>query len=533
LKIWKVGELAVAHLNRGESTVFRSAERRFGARRFAWSVASFFFVTGVAQASAQQPAKLSLDDAVALARKNNPNFLAQQNDASLADWAVRESYGNLLPGFSVGSGFGYQAPGQPRFGVFSSSDLGIDRTPAYYSSNFSLGLNYNLGGASLFAPRREKASRVATDAGIAAADFVLKASVTHQYLAVLLARDGVTLTQSELVRTEENLKLAQARVAVGAAVPLEAKQAEVERGRAQVNLLQARNLVQTELLRLVQQLGIEVNREVELITKFSVFDLPQTQEQLVEIAMRSHPQLLAARAQERASDAGVKMARSAYLPILSFSAGLSGYTQQAGNNTYLISQARDRMESQQNNCEFLNAVSAGLTAPLPGHPQDCSRFVLTPDQEQDIIKGNRVFPFDYSRQPWSAQLQFSLPIFEGFSRERQVEQARVAAADARYRLRGEELRLKTDIASAFLNVQTARQTVTLEERNRELAAEQLVLARERYRVGVASYIELQEAETIRARADRAYLIALYSFHEGIAALETAVGQNLRPVGQNP
>jgi outer membrane protein len=107
----------------------------------------------------------------------------------------------------------------------------------------------------------------------------------------------------------------------------------------------------------------------------------------------------------------------------------------------------------------------------------------------------------------------------------------VAASDARYRLRAEELRLKTEIASAFLNVQTARQSVALEERNRELAAEQLLLARERYRVGVGSFLELQDAETIRARADRAYLIAVYSFHEGIAALETAAGQNLRPVGE--
>jgi outer membrane protein len=487
----------------------------------------------VTQASAQQPAQLSLEDALALARKNNPDFLSQKNDASLADWTVREAYGNLLPGASISTGFGYQAPGQPRFGVFSSSDLGIDRTPAYYSSSYSLGVNYNLSGASLLAPRREKASRVAVDANIAAADFLLKANVTTQYLAVLRARDGVTLTESELQRTEENLKLAEARVAVGAAVPLEAKQALVERGRAEVNLLQARNLVQTELLRLMQQLGIEVSRDIDLTTKFSVFDLPQTQEQLLALAMESHPQLLAARATERAGDAGVKMARSAYFPSLSFSAGLTGYTQQAGSTAYLVGQARDRMTGQQQNCQFFNAVSAGLSQPLPGYPQDCSRFVLTPDAERDIISQNDVFPFNYSRQPWSAQLQFSLPIFEGFSRERQVEQARVAASDARFRLRSEELRLKTEVAAAFLNMQTARQTVTLEERNRELAAEQLVLARERYRVGVAAFIELQEAETIRARADRAYLIALYTFHESIAALETAVGQNLRPVGQNP
>ncbi|MGH7470608.1 MAG: TolC family protein [Longimicrobiales bacterium] len=509
-----------------------SARRRLDARSFARLAASFVFLIGASPAWAQQTAQLSLDEAISLARKNNPDFQARQNDVAVADWAVREAYGNLLPGASASGSFGYQASGRPRFGIFTGSDLGIDRTPVYYSSDYFLGLNYALNGASLLAPGREKATRAATEAGIVAADYELKANVTRQYLAVLRARDGVTLTQAEHERTAENLKLAQARVAVGAAVPLEAKQAEVEQGRAEVNVLQARNLLQTERLRLMQILGIELNREVELTTSFGVFELPQTQDQLQATAVQAHPQLVAARSAERATEAGVRMARSAYLPSLSVSAGLSGYTRQAGSTSYLVNQARDQMVGQRDNCEFLNALTGRLTRPMPGFPVDCSIFQVSPAQEQAIISGNDVFPFNYSRQPWSAQLSVSLPIFQGFGRELQLEQAKVTAADARHRLRGEELRLKTEIASAYLNVQTARQSVALEERNRSLAAEQLVLARERYRVGVASYIELQEAETIRARADRAYLIALYSFHEGIASLETAVGQNLRPTGQD-
>ncbi len=510
-----------------------SARRRLSARRFARAAASFLFLTGVAQVSAQQSAQLSLEDALALARRNNPDFQARKNDAGMADWTVRHLYGALLPGASASTSFSYQASGQQRFGTLTGSDLGLDRSPAYYSSDYFLGFTYSMSGAVLLTPRREKANRIVADAGVAAADFGLKANVTRQYLAVLRARDGVTLTQAELERTEENLTLAQARVAVGAAVPLEAKQAEVERGRAQVNLLQARNLVQTEGLRLMQVLGIELDRQLELTTQFAVFDLPQTQEQLLASALQSHPDLTAARATERASDAGVKMARSAYLPSLDMSAGLSGYARQAGNTTSLVDQARGQVGSQRENCEFMNALSRGLSQSLPGYPQNCAGFVLTPDQERTIIAQNDVFPFNFSGQPWSAQVRVSLPIFQAFGRERQVELAKVAAADARYRIRSEELRLRTEIAAAYLNVQTARQSVALEERNRELAAEQLVLARERYRVGVASYLELQEAETIRARADRAYLIALYSFHEGIAALETATGQNLRPAGQTP
>jgi outer membrane protein len=514
-------------------TVLVTERRRLHAR-FARTVASLLFVAfSAAPAAAQQapPARLSLEDAIALARRNNPEFQAQRNDAGVSEWAVRAAYGELLPGASASGSLGYQASGTPRFGIFSASDFGVSSTPAYYSSDYFLGLNYSLSGSNLLAPGREKSNRRATEAGIVASDFLLQADVTRQYLAVLRARDGVVLAEEELKRAAETLKLAQAKVAVGASIPLEAKQAEVERGRAEVAVLQARNLVQTETLRLMQQIGIELNRDVELTTQFGLFDVSWPQEELVRTALDAHPQLTAARANERAGEAAVKMARSAYLPTLDMSAGLSGYTREAGSRSYLITQAQQQVASLRERCEDNNLISARLTSPLPGYPQNCSLIVLTPQQQRDVLAQNDVFPFDFTGQPWTAQMRISLPIFQGFGRELQIEQARAAAADARHRVRGEELRLKTEIASAYLTASTARQSVTLELRNRELAGEALDLARERYRVGAAPFLELQEAETVKARADRAYLNALYAFHEGIAALETAVGRNLRPVSE--
>jgi outer membrane protein len=225
------------------------------------------------------------------------------------------------------------------------------------------------------------------------------------------------------------------------------------------------------------------------------------------------------------------MAKSAYLPSLDLSAGLSGYTRQSGSNSYVLNQATASAAGARAQCEQMNLISSGLKTPLPGFPQTCPAGTLTADQERAILNQNKVFPFNYTTQPLSASVRFSLPIFQGFGRERQVQQAKAASADARYRVRSEELRLKTTIGSAYLNVVTARQSVDLEKRNNELADDQLKLARERYRVGAASFIELRDAETIKARADRAYLIALYAFHENIAALETAVGRNLRNNGQ--
>jgi outer membrane protein len=481
------------------------------------------FAPVAAHAQAQQ-ATLTLEEAIALARRNNPDYLQQANDIINADWAVRDAYGSLLPGASVSTSYGYQAAGTPRFGNFTGSDFGLASTTDYYSSSYSLGLSYRLSGQSLLAPGQAKSQRFATEAGIEAAEFSLRTNVSRQYLAVKRALDGVTLAKQELARAEENLKLAQARVQVGAAIPLEAKQAQVERGRAEVNLLQVENLVETERLRLAQLLGVTFEQPVTLTTEFAIRDVPWTAEQLVAMAVEQNPQLRAARASQAAAQAGVKMARSAYLPSLSLSAGISGFARQAGNTDYLINQARSSAESSARSCQTQNLISSGLTTPLPGFPLDCSRFTVTADDEARIRADNSVFPFDYSKDPFSVSLGVSLPLFDGLNRERMVEQARVARTDAELRVQSEQLRVKTEVATALRNVQTARRAAELERVNAELAAEQLTLARERYRVGAASFIELQEAETVKARADRAFLTAVYQFHENLHALEAAVGR---------
>lgn len=494
---------------------------------------SVTIVTGAA--AQQQPVTtLTLDEALELARRNSPSYLMQANDLGPADWAVREAYGALLPGADASIGFGWQDAGQSRFGIFTGDDIGLATTTGYYSSSYSLGLSYRLSGASLMSPGRERARRDATRAGIDAAGTTLDADVTRLYLAVKRAQDGVTLAEQELTRTNENKTLADARVSVGAAVPLEASQAELEVGRAEVALLQARNLVETERLRLLQLIGLPSVGEVTLTTNFGLTDVPWVREDLVAYALDSHPQLVAARADVQVADASVRIARSAYLPSLSLSASLlSGFSREATNGDFLIRQAEDQVAGQISQCQFLNDVVSRLTSPLPGYPVDCSGLMLTDEQRSAILARNNTFPFDYSRDPVSLSLSVSVPIFQGLSRERQVEEARAAASDAAQRIRAEELRIRTDVETAYLNTMTAHRSVELEERNQQLADEQLRIARERYRLGATSFVELIDAETAKAQADRAYLNAIYAFHENLAALEAAVGVRLRaPGGSN-
>jgi len=470
---------------------------------------------------------LTLEEAIRLARYNSPAFLRTASSEVVADWGVREAYGELLPRLSSGFSGQYSAPGTPSFGIFDAGDLGFGVTD-YYFSSYSVRASYSLQGSSLFRVASARADRKATLAGIQAAEYTLGSEVTSQYLAALRAGDEVEVSRRLLARAEEGFELADARVEVGAAIPTDAKQAEVGRGRARVALLEAESRLRNQKLLLLEIIGVQAPEDFELVGEFELFQPEWDGEDLVNRALDRHPRLQAYRAQEQTRLANTRRAWAGYLPNISVSAIWSGRTRQAGDENYLLSQARSSVASQRSSCQLWNQVSAGLSQPLEGYPRDCTEYVLTPDQEARILANNNVFPFNFRKEPLSLSLEVSFPVFQGFVRQRQVAEAQSAANDARHQRRAEELRVRTAVTRAHDELLTALQVVEIEARNREVAEEQLLLAQERYRLGAASFMELLEAQGSAAEAERDYLSAKYRFHGAIWALEAEVGERLRP-----
>lgn len=473
-------------------------------------------------------AGLSLEEAIALARRNNPGYLAATNDREVADWDVRQAYGALAPSASVSGSLSWQGTGEESFGSFTSEQLGFANQPSFYSSSYNLGLQYRMDLATLFAPSQAEANRDRTVADIRAAALDLDRRVTLAYLEVLRQEEEVTLARQELERARFNLRLASAQRDVGTVTALDVQQAEVQVGRAEVTLLIAENALRSSRLRLNQTMGVELDRPVEPSTDFGLAPPDWTEDQLYARALRRNPTLESRRGSLRASDHGVTMARSSYWPSLSLSAGWTGFTREASSTDFAIAQARSQAANRIAQCEAQNELFSRLTDPLP--PRDCSQFVFTDSDRNSIVSGNDVFPFDFERSPPRASLTVSLPIFQGFSRQRQVEAAQASRRDARHLLREQELALRADLSVGLGEVRTAYQSALIEERNQAFADEQLRLALERYRVGTISFVDLVEAETVKAQADRARLAAIYTYHDAITNLEVVVGTELRERG---
>jgi outer membrane protein len=470
------------------------------------------------------PANLSLADAVALARANNPVYRQAINDRAPAAWGVRSAWSTLLvPSVSASGGIGYAGPGQQTFLTSNFS-----QNVSTVSSSYGIGLDWTLSGQTLTQPGLRKAQLSAADADVAGAETNLVTTVTQQYLTVLQARDNAEVARQQLQHDEEFQKLAQARYDVGRASLIDVRQAQVARGQAEVVLLRARTAVQVEKLRLFQQLGVTAPVDlaaVQLTDTFTVQAPTWQMNDLLTMAEQQNPALKALREREHAAAWGVRAATSSYGPSLSVSAGWSGFTQKLSDINPTIASARASAAADSATCVYANSAWLNVGSGQP--PLDCTVYSFSATAEQAIRSRNEAYPFHFTPEPFQARLTVRIPLWGNFQQPLEVSQAKAQHQDLQESVRARGLQLQTDVIGAFLTLQTTYQSIAIQDTNRTAAREQLQLATERYRVGSGTFFELLDAQVAALRAETDYVNAVYDYHKALAALEAAVGRPLR------
>lgn len=462
---------------------------------------------------------LSLEEAIDISIRNNPQHLQQLSSRSRSGTALRSAYGALLPSVSSSMSFGFRAGGQTFFAgqtIGASSDV--------RSSSYSLGLSASYGLGSFLQPRQARANLDAAEADVVASAQQTRANVTRQYLAVLQAQATSALQDTLVAGALTQLELDRARQQVGAATLVEVRQSEVQVARQQVAQLQARNNVEIQMLTLFQLMGVPRPEGVRLVTQFPLSEPTFTLDDVLALARQSSPSLNAARARESSANVGVAVARSQWLPRVSFSTGWSGFQRRQTDLTPTIAQATASGIAGRRNCLTTDSlrVGAGL-APIG----NCDRFLLTDADIAALRAENDRYPFDFDKDPFGYQISISLPLFNGFQREQSIQEAQLSRNDAQYARRAQELQLVTDVTTAYRNLLLAYQTTQMQMQAEQAARDALDLVQERYRVGAATYVEVANARSTYEQAATDRINSVYSFHDTFAQLEAAVGRPLR------
>lgn len=117
-----------------------------------------------------------------------------------------------------------------------------------------------------------------------------------------------------------------------------------------------------------------------------------------------------------------------------------------------------------------------------------------------------------------------LAIWQGGRVKGDIEQADAALQQRRAEFEDLRGRVDADIRQAFLDLTAAASQVSVSQSNRELAADTLAQARDRFAAGVADTIEVIQAQESVATAEQDYISSLYAHNLAKASLARAMGQ---------
>jgi outer membrane protein len=251
-----------------------------------WCLLAFMATALPAAGQSAAGPTLSLDQALTLAKANNPTYLQSGNGRRRADANLRSAKGAYLPSASTNLGSGYRQ-GKPQF--FGGVEFGSNSDQL--SSSWGLNVSANLSASSFSSVKAARSNVAASESDMRSAEQNLRFAVTGQYFLVLEDQAQSHLQDTLVSLNQLQVDLARAKAGVGSATSLDVKRAEVALGTQQVAALRARNTYAVDLLRLFQSIGIPPQVNVQLTTIPAVTEPKFDLNQLLATATQSNPAL--------------------------------------------------------------------------------------------------------------------------------------------------------------------------------------------------------------------------------------------------
>ncbi len=125
-----------------------------------------------------------------------------------------------------------------------------------------------------------------------------------------------------------------------------------------------------------------------------------------------------------------------------------------------------------------------------------------------------------------AGLVITWPLFNGFSTTNQIAQERARQHAIGYAFADLRQHVIEQVHTAFLNWQASIAIIKQAEAAENASREELTLATQRYRAGLSSIVELEQAERVFTADSAAYVNALYGYSVSQASVQYSTGESL-------
>lgn len=458
-------------------------------------------------AEADDTTRITFDEAIRTALDQNTDLKRAQASAREANTQAQSEWMDFVPDLSI------QGSVSRDFGRnFSQEQVGfITESTDYMNVNGRSSVTLFNGFENVSSLREAQNRAEANELEVKRTQREVVFTVMEQYISLIESREIVRVREEEVEARQQQLRQIEEYVDAGSRPVSDLYQEQANLADAEQQLLQAEREREINKTRLIQTLQLNPRRPY----RFEVPDLASEQVEterydvsgLMDEAFENRLDLSVAEAERRAAEQSIRSARSTYYPSVSLSGSYG---------TRWTSRPRSLPvdgTSQPPRFGEVTPVDGGspVTFPIPGTGSGPER--RTPDFTGQL---------DNNRSG-SISLSVNIPIFDQFQRETQVERAQVQAQNAQYALEDQEQQIALQVRQAYLDYQNGVQQ--LEAANKRLrAAEQAREAtQERYNLGSASIVELQNttrdyvdaaSQQVRARYTLLFRKKQIDYHVG-------------------
>lgn len=429
------------------------------------------FISYAVNAQAPAVQKLSIKDAVSLAVQNNRDVKTASLDIEKAQQQINIAKSLLLPTVGVNAQAGHYFLKPVFFGLGGSpggDKIGYGRFGGEDQASATLNVVQPLYDASArpaqtFAKLQQEESRL----NVTYKKTDIAATVKQTYLLILVLNQRIKLQQESINRNLKALQDAKSLLAQGRALRVDTLRAYTSVKNLEPEILKLTNAIDVNTLQLKVLLGLDAATPVELSDSLAIpidYAIP-TEEEVYNEAKDKRADYKTALLQQQLNDQQIKLAGAGTKPYLS----LVGQ--------YLI-------QTQSTNFNYVKAY--------------------------------------YPSTPFIGA-QLSIPIFSGNANTAKIKRAQIARQQSVIQSdnAGEQLRVQAKQVVADLHETIARlQTrVTV----KEAAQVSYDITQYRYAKGVASRLELTDAELALTTAQNNYLEAVYDYLTVRITLDKTIG----------
>lgn len=335
-------------------------------------------------------------------------------------------------------------------------------------------------------------------------------NVISLFVNVVFNKELVNNAQYQLASSQQQLERTRKLVAAGSLPKADELNLEAQVATNEVNLINQENALNLSLLELQQALQLPASGDFDVdVPELQPEDLvlEQTRAEIFDIARSTMPEIRSSHLRIESSYYGVKAARGNLFPRLSASGSI--------NSNYSSSSATRFVPDGTFQVVETGYFVQGSNMPVYGYePVGSFRDIYG---FRDQIKDNL-----YK----SVSVTLSIPIFNGLNARSAMQRAMIANEQARINAQETENFLRQTVETSYNNALAAAKAFTASTRQVAAREEAYRMAKQRFDIGAANYVDYQVAENELFQARTELARAKYEFIFRKKVLDFYLGKDL-------